>query len=39
MMLGERSMPSHNTEDASLLLNGDPAMDWMTWYNGLAKPS
>ncbi len=38
-MLDGRSTCDQNTVAAAPVQNGKSPMDWMTWYNGLAKPS
>ncbi len=38
-MLDGRSIRHQNTVDGMLAEDGKQPMNWMTWYNGLAKPS
>jgi len=37
--LDGRWIHGQNAGDVTVVLNERPPMDWLTWYNGLAKPS
>jgi len=39
LVLDGRLTHDQNTVDGTFVQNGKSPMDWMTWYNGLAKPS
>jgi benzodiazapine receptor len=39
LTLDGRSICDQNKADVARVLIGNSPMDWMTWYNGLAKPT